>query len=361
MATIGPLTHMQAERRAFWILRTVPVPLSRLFAAKARAWSLVVGGAAAFAFIPLAVVMPPAPLGQVVAAGVLVVGGAAAMSFLAVAMAAGGADLSDEQTTAVGPATIYSFLLVGGLYNLVLTGDLRARLAGLVFYLLLTAAYWRAGVARAEICLDAEAVRAPRLRTSDAAAMVLIYALASRGVGMAAAAEPRLALGLVVFHLVVVVALGLLAAGWLRRIPPPPGPAGLFVSLAFGAALGALCGAPLLGRNAAAALQGGAVPTVGSLLMVAAMLLGQELIFRGALQRALERDLELVTSSVARTRAAAAAITAAVAIAAVALTPAPLTWHTIAVEIAMTAVRGATGRVGAAFVARLCMGICAFL
>ena len=28
MATIGPLTHMQAERRAFWILRTVPVPLA---------------------------------------------------------------------------------------------------------------------------------------------------------------------------------------------------------------------------------------------------------------------------------------------------------------------------------------------
>ena len=27
MGTIGPLTHMQAERRAFWILRTVPVPL----------------------------------------------------------------------------------------------------------------------------------------------------------------------------------------------------------------------------------------------------------------------------------------------------------------------------------------------
>ena len=29
MGTIGPLTHMQAERRAFWILRTVPVPLSQ--------------------------------------------------------------------------------------------------------------------------------------------------------------------------------------------------------------------------------------------------------------------------------------------------------------------------------------------
>ena len=31
---------MQAERRAFWILRTVPVPLARLLAAKARAWAV---------------------------------------------------------------------------------------------------------------------------------------------------------------------------------------------------------------------------------------------------------------------------------------------------------------------------------
>jgi hypothetical protein len=360
MATIGPLTHMQAERRAFWILRTVPVPLTRLFAAKARAWSLVVGGAAAFAFLPLAVVMPPAPLGQVVAAGVLVVGGATAMSFLAIAMAAGGADLSDEQTTAVGPATIYSFLLVGGLYNLVLTGDLRARLAGLALYVILIAVYWRAGVARAEICLDAEAVRAPQLRTSDAAAMVLIYALVSRGIGMAATSEPQLALGLVVFHLIVVVALGLVAAGWLRRVPPPPRRAGLLVSLAVGVALGALSGATLLGRNAAAALQGG-VPTVGGLLMVVALLLAQEMIFRGALQRALESDLAHLIPSVARTRAAAAAITAVVAIAAVALTQAPLTWHVIAVEVALSAVRGTTGRVGAAFVARLFMAVCAFL
>ena len=40
------------------------------------------------------------------------------MSFLAVAMAGGGADLSDETSTAVGPATIYAYLFVGGLFNL---------------------------------------------------------------------------------------------------------------------------------------------------------------------------------------------------------------------------------------------------
>ena len=190
MATIGPLTHMQAERRAFWILRTVPVPLGKLFAAKARAWSVVVGGAAAFAFLPLALVMPSAGagrLGSVVVAGFLVVGGAVSMTFLAIAMAAGGADLSDEQTTAVGPATIYAFLLVGGLYNLVLTGDPRTRLSGLGLYLFVTGAYWGAGVARAEICLDAEAVRTPRLRAADARDAVADLRAVARGLGIAAA------------------------------------------------------------------------------------------------------------------------------------------------------------------------------
>ncbi|HVV52195.1 MAG TPA: hypothetical protein VHO06_21175, partial [Polyangia bacterium] len=220
MATIGPLTHMQAERRAFWILRTVPVPLARLFAAKARAWSMVVGGAAAFAFVPLALVMPPAPAAGVIAAGLLVVGGAVAMTFLAIAMAAGGADLSDEQSTAVGPGTIYSFLLVGGLYNLVLTGDLRARLAGLGLYLFVTAAHWATGVARAEICLDAEAVRAPRLRTADAATLLLIYALGARGIGTAAAsASGEVARALAGMQLGWVALAGVAALLLLRRAP----------------------------------------------------------------------------------------------------------------------------------------------
>ena len=45
------------------------------------------------------------------------------MSFIAVAMASGGADLSDETSTAVGPSTIYAYLFVGGLFNLVLVED----------------------------------------------------------------------------------------------------------------------------------------------------------------------------------------------------------------------------------------------
>src|SRR6185503_1183821 len=130
MATMGPLAHMQAERRAFWILRTVPVPLARLLAAKARAWAGIVGAVAAVTFAALVALMPPAPWPEVLGAGLLVTGGAVAMSFLAVAMASGGADLSDDQSPAVGPTTIYGFLLVGGLYNLVLTGSAATRAAG---------------------------------------------------------------------------------------------------------------------------------------------------------------------------------------------------------------------------------------
>ena len=49
---------MQAERRAFWILRTVPVPLGHLLAAKARAWAIIVGGIAAVVFAVLSVSVP---------------------------------------------------------------------------------------------------------------------------------------------------------------------------------------------------------------------------------------------------------------------------------------------------------------
>jgi hypothetical protein len=358
MATIGPLTHMQAERRAFWILRTVPVPLARLFAAKARAWSVVVGGAAAFAFVPLAVVMPPAPLGAVLTAGVLVLGGAVAMSFLAIAMAAGGADLSDEQTTAVGPATIYSFLLIGALYNLVLNGDPRARLAGLALYVFLTVVTWGTGVARAEICLDAEAVRTPQVRTSNAAALVVVYALIPRGVSLLAGSlTPAATPGLLIFQLAAVAAMGFVAATWLRRVPAPARRSRAAVSLLVGAAFGMAAGA--LRAGPARTMTMGAP---GMYLVMAALLLAEEVILRGVLQRTLERDLERLTPSLARARLSAAAITAAVGIAALALGAAPLTPLAIGLQIAAASARGLTGRVGAAFLARLAAAaVCTFL
>ena len=361
MATIGPLTHMQAERRAFWILRTVPVPLGKLFAAKARAWSVVVGGAAAFAFLPLAMVVPSAPLGSVVVAGFLVVGGAVSMTFLAIAMAAGGADLSDEQRTAVGPATIYTFLLVGGLYNLVLIGDPRARLSGLGLYLFVTAAYWGAGVARAEICLDAEAVRTPRLRAADAATLLLVYALVARGLGSAAASAHRAADGI---RLGWAVLVGLVALALLRRAPPLRERRSLAASALGGAVLGAATGA--FQRGAAPAIVGAPIPTwVGAALFVMA----EEVIFRGLLQRSLEQDLASSVSPTAswswRARLAAGLVTAALGIVALAMTIGPstrLTGLMISLQIVATLVRGVTGRVSASVLARLTgLAVCSFL
>ena len=95
MGTIGPLTHMQAERRAFWILLTVPVPLDRLLGAKARAWAIIIGGLAALVFAVLSLSVPDVSMAARLGAGLLVTAGAAGISFIAVAMASGGADLSD--------------------------------------------------------------------------------------------------------------------------------------------------------------------------------------------------------------------------------------------------------------------------
>ena len=112
-----------------------------------------------------------------VGAGLLVTAGAAGMSFVAVAMASGGADLSDETGTAVGPATIYAFLFVGGLFNVLLVEDTATRVAGLALYAFAGWTYWQAGVEQAGFCLDAEAVRARRVRAADAATMLIVYAL----------------------------------------------------------------------------------------------------------------------------------------------------------------------------------------
>ena len=114
MATIGPLVHMQAERRSFWILRTVPVSIGRLMFAKARAWALVLGVLSGGTFLSLSAGVAGASLGDRVALARWVAAGAAGMAFVAVGLACQAADLSDDARPAIGPATIYLFLLVGG-------------------------------------------------------------------------------------------------------------------------------------------------------------------------------------------------------------------------------------------------------
>jgi hypothetical protein len=353
MATIGPLTHMQAERRAFWILRTVPVPLARLLAAKARAWAVVVAGAAAVVFTVLALVMPPTPLAPTLVAGLLVTAGAAAISFLAVAMASGGADLSDDQSAAVGPATIYAFLLVGGLYNLVLTGSSDARVGGLILYLFVTVAYWRAGVERAEICLDAEAVRTPRLRIADGAALLIVYALGERGLASAAVALSADGAGVIAaLRLALLLVLGAVGVGFLRRGRPSPPWRSLGASWAIGIAVGAL---------SALALHTVREPrsprSAWMWLSLLASLAAQETIFRGVVQRSIEEDLAIHGIAPWRARGLAAAFTVLLGVVAVVLGDLPearaaLVWMLVG-QVGAALARAATGRVGAAWAARV--------
>ena len=74
---------------------------------------------------------------------------------------------------------------MGGLFNLVLVGDLATRAIGLGLYVFLIWAYWRTGVRQAALCMDAEAVRARRLRVADGATLTLIYAFGGRGIAAA--------------------------------------------------------------------------------------------------------------------------------------------------------------------------------
>ena len=131
-------------------------------------------------FAVMSLSVPNTSVAARLGAGLLVTAGAAGMSFIAVAMASGGADLSDETSTAVGPSTIYAYLFVGGLFNLVLVEDAATRVAGLALYGFAGWTYWQAGVEQAGFCLDAEVVRARRVRAADGATMVIVYALGGR-------------------------------------------------------------------------------------------------------------------------------------------------------------------------------------
>jgi len=287
MGTIGPLTHMQAERRAFWILRTVPVPLGRLLAAKARTWAIIIASLAALVFSVLSLSVPDVSLSARVGAGLLVTVGAAGIAFIAVAMASGGADLSDETNTAVGPATVYAYLLVGGLFNLVLVENAATRIGGLALYALAAGAYWQAGVEQAEFCLDAEMVRARRVRAADGATMLIVYAVGGRALSTAGKAlgdNARMAsLGL---QMALLLLVGLAAGLYLWRRPGARVRRAAMPSLLVAALAGGCVGAVMR------AMSGTALGLPASALVVLALaVLAEELVFRGVLQRAVQEQL----------------------------------------------------------------------
>jgi len=211
LGALGPLAHMQHERRAFWILRAAPLPIGRLLAAKARAWAVLLGGAALVMFVPLALSVPEPRPAAVAAALGLVLGAALMTTVLAVALGAAAADLSDDGQAALGPGTVYLFLFVAGLFNVVVQvhGWDRARLVAL--YAGAVIALWRAGVAQVGACLDPEARAAPRPRLGDAAILVLIAAAAPLALERGLARVEVSAAAAAIAQVVTLLGLGLAA------------------------------------------------------------------------------------------------------------------------------------------------------
>ena len=181
MATIGPLTHMQAERRAFWILRTVPVPLGRLLAAKARAWAVLVGATAVLAFVPLSFAMPG------------IVRARAARRRSCGRGGRGGDELprgrdglerrrsvrrAERRRRTRGRSTRSCWSAVST--TSCSWGSGATRVAGLSLYLFVDLGLLAAGVERAELCMDAEALGARRVRVADGATLVVLYAVGAR-------------------------------------------------------------------------------------------------------------------------------------------------------------------------------------
>jgi hypothetical protein len=354
MATIGPLAHMQAERRAFWIMRTVPVSVGRLLAAKARAWSVVVGAVALLVFSVLSAGAPVPGFGAWLDAALVVVGGAVGMTWLAIALAAGAADLSDEQRPAIGPGTIYAFLFVGGLYNVLIGADLATRARGYVLYAFALAAHWMDGVERATVCLDAEAVRARRLTLRDGATFVIAFALGQQAAARALAAvgegSPIAALGA---QLGLALLVGVPAAAYLgrRRSARELLPIGRAGAVALGTGVLAATLARLRGFPPAAFVDVLRLQPQGALLALP-IIIAEELLFRGIVQRGLEEAIAArTTPGRARAFAAIASLVLSVVAAAAAGDPGP--GILLALHGAAAVTRAITGRNSASILARV--------
>jgi membrane protease YdiL (CAAX protease family) len=306
---------------------------------------------------------PPAGLSTWLGAALVVVGGAVGMTWLAIALAASAADLSDEQRPAIGPATIYTFLLVGGLYNVVLAGDVATRARGFVLYAFAITAYWLDGVRQATVCLDAEAVRQRRLTLGDGATFLIALALGQRATAaVVAMSGADGVVGTLVANLGVAVAVGLATAIYLaRRTAALTARARLGRSAALAVSAGLAAGALCRLRGFPDAAMADAIARQPlSWTLVLPVILAEELLFRGVIQRAVEeafgpRGGSSTTRGVQRLfvptlSASVSVLLAVVAAGGVASPPLGLL---LVLHGAAALTRAATGRVSAAILTRL--------
>jgi hypothetical protein len=357
MMAIGPLAHMQAERRAFWILRAVPVSVGRLLAAKARAWSVVVGGLALLVYVVMSAGAPVPTAGAWIDGALVTVGGAVGMTWLAVALAAGAADLSDESRPAFGPATIYSFLLVSWLYNVLIGADAATRAHGYVLYAFAIVAYWIDGVDRATVCLDAEAVRERRLTLRDGAAFTIVFAVGQIGARkvMTLVGLPPI-LAAFAASLGVSIVVGLPAGLYLWRRPASRIPSRLGPALAVGAVAGAAGGAALLALGLPLATPPAVFAEPRVWLAAVLGLVADELLFRGLVQRGLEEAFESrLALPPARARSGAALTCVFLAVMAAGPAGGLATVSFLAVHGAAAVTRAITGRNSASILARVAL------
>jgi len=350
LAALGPLVHMQHERRAFWIVRALPVSVERVMRAKVAAWAPLVCGAALLMFSLLAWSLRGAdgPGGAaVLCAGALVLGGAFATTVLAVGMGCLAADLSDDQRGALGPGTVYLFLMLGGLLNVIFVADGWDGLRTGALYLGTVGAVWRSGMAQARDCLDPDAHHRAPLRLADAAVLLLLFSLIplalDRGLRRIAVAPGAIA----ATHVAVLVAFGLAAARLLRARGPSAGPR--TPGLTFTIAAGVLCGLATRGLRQ---LLVGPGPPLGEALrqppvlaLLLAIALSEELVLRGVVQGAVEREFAPVGR-------AAPWIAAAASVAAAQLAAPGLGALSLLLALGPAVARATTGRLLAACLAR---------
>jgi len=185
LAASGPLLHMQGEQRAFWIMLTVPVSLSRLLATKAMTWAALLVALALPACLVLGAAAPGSSVVSLETGSnlALLFVGTVGVAFLAVGMGMSAVDLAEPGRPAVGPGGFYAFLFVASLFNVVLMGPAPIAARGLLLYVVAVASVWHTGVADLRLAHDMGARGRHQPRARDAALFLLAAFLLPLGVG----------------------------------------------------------------------------------------------------------------------------------------------------------------------------------